>query len=282
MNCSLEGKFINNINKYKLTNRRNFSTSNKNPTSVRSAPIPVLILNSLKDENYILSFRKILKNKGGIYSFINTINGNQYIGSAKDLYIRLNEHLKNKKSNAALQKGIEKYGLDNFNFWVYEYFTYETKIISSKALTDLETNYISKFNIKNLYNFKTIATSMLGYKHTEEAILKMKKHYENKENHPMYGKNHAEESLSLISKPGILNPMYGKIHNESTKKIMSEKKNKYALGVGIFDLEGNLIEIFKNNVELAEFLNISKVTVGKYLNNNLVYNKIYRFKPIQD
>jgi group I intron endonuclease len=110
----------------------------------------------------------------------------------------------------------------------------------------------------------------------------MIKRFENKENHPMYGKTHTDEALVLISKPGILNPMYGKTHKESTKNIMSEKKNKYPLGVGIFDLEGNLKWKFKNNVELAIHLNISKVTVGKYLNNNLVYKNIYRFRPIQD
>jgi len=38
----------------------------------------------------------------------------------------------------------------------------------------------------------------------------------------------------------------------------------------------------KNNVELANHLNISKVTVGKYLNSGLVYNNLYRFKPIQE
>ena len=63
---------------------------------------------------------------------------------------------------------------------------------------------------------------------------------------------------------------------------MSEKKNKYPLGVGLFYLEGNLISKFKNNVELAKHLNISKVTVGKYLNSGLVYNKTYRSKPIQE
>jgi group I intron endonuclease len=88
----------------------------------------------------------------------------------------------------------------------------------------------------------------------------MFKRFENKENHPMYGKTHIK----------------------STKVIMSEKKNKYSLGVGIYDLDNNLINKFKNNVELANSLNISKVTVGKYLNNNLVYDKKYRFKPIQD
>lgn len=63
--------------------------------------------------------------------------------------------------------------------------------------------------------------------------------------------------------------MYGKTHSEDTKAKMSERKNKYILGVGIFDLEGNLISKYKNNVELAKHLSISKVTVGKYLNSKL-------------
>ncbi|GAA5114499.1 hypothetical protein GCM10023339_20290 [Alloalcanivorax gelatiniphagus] len=33
---------------------------------------------------------------------------------------------------------------------------------------------------------------------------------------------------------------------------MSDKRNKYPLGVGIYDLDDNLISKFKNNVELAE------------------------------
>lgn len=53
-----------------------------------------------------------------------------------------------------------------------------------------------------------------------------------------------------------------------------------ALQQGIFDLKDNLIKKFDNNVELANYLNISKVTVGKYLNNELIYKNIYRFKPV--
>jgi group I intron endonuclease len=88
------------------------------------------------------------------------------------------------------------------------------------------------------------------------------------------------ESKLKISKPGSKNPMYGIKHTEDTKAKMSEKKNKYILGVGIFDLNGNLISKFKNNVELAKHLNISKVTVGKYLNSELMYKNLYYFKPI--
>lgn len=76
----------------------------------------------------------------------------------------------------------------------------------------------------------------------------------------MYGKTHSKEILDLISKPGKLNPMYGKSHSEESKKLMAIKKNKYLKGVGILDLNDNLIKKFSNNVELANYLGISKVT----------------------
>ena len=50
------------------------------------------------------------------------VNGNQYIGSDKDLYLRLNEHLVNNKSNVALQKAFAKYGLDQFKFCMFQIF----------------------------------------------------------------------------------------------------------------------------------------------------------------
>lgn len=94
------------------------------------------------------------------------------------------------------------------------------------------------------------------------------------------GYKHTEETKLKISKPGKLNPMFGQSHSEESRVKMSKRKNKYPLGVGIFDLEGNLILKFNNNVELAKYLNISKVTVGKYLNSNIVYNNIYYFRAI--
>ena len=54
--------------------------------------------------------------------------------------------------------------------------------------------------------------------------------------------------------------------------------NKHLNGIGIYDLNNYLVKKFKNNVELAKHLNISKVTVGKYLNSGQIYNKTYYFK----
>ena len=261
-----------------ITVKRNYSTSSISSSSLSYLPVPLKVFHKLDDNNIVLSYRELLKNRAGVYCFVNTVNGKLYIGSAKDLYLRLIEHLSNKKSNIALQNAILKYGLAKFNFCVYEYFTYDSKVISHKALTDLETSYIEKYPFDSLYNFMRTATSLIGYKHTDQAKLKMLKRFKDKSNHPMYGKTHTDKVRKLISKPGELNPMFGKQHNEATKKSISDKLSKYAEGVGIYDLNDNLISKFKNNVELAKHLNMSKVTVGKYLNSGLVYDKAYRFK----
>ena len=160
-----------------------------------------------------------------------------------------------------------------------------SRIVSHKSLSMLDTSYLSKFSLKTLYNFSVIAHNNLGYKHTSCAAATRRAGL------PRCAG--LEETKLKISKPGKKNPMFGKSHNENTKAMMSEKKNKYPLGVGIFNLGGNLIQPhrgwirpcgriskFKNNVELAKHLGISKQTVGKYLNSKLVYQNTYYFKPI--
>jgi len=78
--------------------------------------------------------------------------------------------------------------------------------------------------------------------------------------------------------------MYDKKHSYLTKLKISDKMSKHPLltlyeqGVGIYDLNDNVISKFKYNIELAKHLNRSKVTVGKYLNSGLLYDKTYRFK----
>lgn len=69
--------------------------------------------------------------------------------------------------------------------------------------------------------------------------------------------------------------MFNKKHSEKTKFKISKSMSKYSLGVGIYVLNDNLILKFNNNTELAKHLNISKVTVGKYLNKGLIYKNIY-------
>ena len=107
-----------------------------------STPILIKVLHNLYNNETVITYNKILSNKAGIHCFIKTVNNKRCIGSAKDLYVRLTEHLANKKSNTTLQSSILKYALYKLDFCVYEHFTYHSKIVSNKTLTDLETSYI--------------------------------------------------------------------------------------------------------------------------------------------
>ncbi len=250
----------------------NSNNSNFNNSSKESLP---KVFNSLNNTDTVKYYINFLRNKSGIYSLYNEINGKQYIGSAKDLYLRLLEHIVGRKSNRYLQNAIKKYGLSNFTFRILEYIN---KPFTNKKLTDLETKYIGKFDFKNLYNFKSISTSMLGYKHTPEALLKMIKRFKNKINHPMYGKTHTEEAKNLIRKFGEKNPMFGKKHTETTKVLISRNMKKYPFGVGLYDLNHDLIKKYNNNAAMARDLNISRTTMGKYIKTGKVFNNLYYFK----
>ena len=117
VSCLIYSRFHNGISKQNVRSvfsRRNYSTSHSADSGACNLPLPVLTISNLNNKDCIKSYRRLLKDKGGIYSFINLENGNQYIGSAKDFYLRLNEHLGNKKSNVALQSAFTKYGLDKF------------------------------------------------------------------------------------------------------------------------------------------------------------------------
>ena len=54
--------------------------------------------------------------------------------------------------------------------------------------------------------------------------------------------------------------------------------NKYPFGVGLYDLNNNLIKKFNNNAVMAKDLKIIIITVGKYIKIGKVFNGLYYFK----
>lgn len=105
-----------------------------------------------------------MRGKSGIYSFINLIDGKQYIGSANNLYTRLLHHVKGVQSNVKLQNAMDKYGRENFIFVIYAYAPYVLPYI-----LELENKYINNFALDRLYNILQFATSSLGFKHSAET-----------------------------------------------------------------------------------------------------------------
>lgn len=103
---------------------------------------------------------------------INIYDGKRYIGSTGDLFYRLKSHknklIKNKHSNKHLQNSINKYGIDCFDFQVLKF----TQICDKHILAKYEQEYIDLFNPE--YNIQPFAYLNRGYRHTKEAIEKIR------------------------------------------------------------------------------------------------------------
>lgn len=82
-----------------------------------------------------------------IYLIVNQINGKVYVGQTNDFFRRKSEHLnKSKTFKTKLYNAIRKYGEENFEFFIMEEVTEETK--------DAKEMYYIKFfdTFKNGYN----------------------------------------------------------------------------------------------------------------------------------
>jgi len=239
--------------------------------------IPIKPLKTYKDLSNTKLLKKDLSNLGGVYGLKHIKSSKQYIGSSKNLYSRLMNHIKGRESNLRLQRSINKYDLKSFNIVIY-YFHKDPAVL----LTDIETTVISAFPSSSLFNLhlKKKANSMLGYKHNKQAIEKMKSRFVNKINHPIFGKTHDKEPLNLISKPEKFNPMFGKTQSECTKNIMSIKKSIRSLG--LYDKNDNIIEKYSNQVELANKFNVHKITVSRYIKSGKLFKGNFYIRVIKN
>lgn len=108
----------------------------------------------------------------GIYMIKNTINDKAYIGQAKDIFHRWSTHRvelnAERHANRHLQGAWRKYGAEAFVFSVVEECT-ETD------LNNREQYYIDLYDTyNNGYNMDMGGEGIIGFKHTEEEISKMR------------------------------------------------------------------------------------------------------------
>lgn len=90
----------------------------------------------------------------GIYLIerISNLNNNEpiyYIGQAKDLFNRLNEHSSN-SYNQEIDKAISKYGVTSFNFKILE--LTEDQLLKDNLEKKYINDYIEKYGESKLYN----------------------------------------------------------------------------------------------------------------------------------
>lgn len=144
----------------------------------------------------------------GIYCIENKIDGKKYIGKDSRLPKRMVFHLrelkKGKHINTYLQNSWNKYGEENFDFYIIEE-------CENKNLSEKEVFYIRYLETKspNGYNCTDGGEGMKGRKHSPETLEKMRV--------SQTGRKHSEETKKKISDSNM-----GHVLSEEAKQKISD------------------------------------------------------------
>ena len=161
---------------------------------------------------------------GYIYKITNTVTGKCYIGETiqHDYESRWRKHrnsIKYKEGCPVLKASMKKYGLDKFKFEII-------LICFDEDLLKYEREYIKKYNaqIPNGYNILPggqLGDGMLGYKHTEESIQKIKEGVKRfREANPNYFETYREKLKESMKNVNISECM------KNSKKFQNAIKEK--------------------------------------------------------
>jgi cytochrome c oxidase subunit 1 len=167
-----------------------------------------------------------LRNKSGVYLFINNITQDLYVGSSLTLSKRMTIHFyhanSEKPTKIVISRAMRKYKLENFSLGILEFCQKDIIICS-----DLEQKWIDFYKPK--YNVLKVAGSSFGFRHTIDTINKLKELLK-KEKHPKFGSITSSETKKAIS-DGIKN--FYLTHNNPAKGLKGKLSPQYGIG-GVF------------------------------------------------
>ena len=221
------------------------------------------------------------KDKAFVYRWINKLNGKEYLGSTSSAKRRLNTYYDLKtlgEVNMPIYNAILKHGHENFIFEIIEYCQPDDTI-------KREQYYLDIFDFE--YNVLANANSLAGYKHTAETLAKFK----GRQN--LTGYKHSQETIDNLREINT-----AKVHSEEAKEemrnawikrklksgslelaletIQSKTKKKGKIVV-VTNIETNISTEYESISETATVLNLTRVTLRKYIKNKEIFNML---KPL--
>lgn len=230
--------------------------------------------------------------EGYIYIILNKVNNKFYLGSTNNPHKRKLRHFRelsnNKHHSILLQRAINKYGIDNFEFILIE-----TNVNYVKR----EQYLLDTIDLKESYNVSITASGgdfISNHPNRDEIIKISTEHLRNAPKpEPRFGKDNpnwkggskkcscgkdiqksAKTCLECKPISGENNPFYGKKHSEETKELIRSKRlgtynGNQALEVCIDGV------VYKSLSTAAKHLGVVTATISNRLKNDKFKNYNY-------
>jgi group I intron endonuclease len=211
-------------------------------------------------------------NQSGIYRWVNNLNGKTYVGSAINLSKRLGSYFNEKELNRnprPIQDALLKYGHQNFTLEILEY-------CSKAKLLEREQFYLDLL-IPD-YNILKYAYSLLGFKHSEETLEKLKTRIVSLEHKEILSSIHKGKLVSeeTRNKLAVATASYRKNNPLTTEALANITAKTLAReGVSVLNTQTNEIKEFSNQTEAGEFLGVTRQAIYNAVKRGSLINGIY-------
>jgi len=218
-----------------------------------SSSVPIrTYLNPDKEKESIIN-----ENKGrtGIYRWVCLETGKSYIGSSIKLNVRFKQyfnynHISNPKRNMRIYRALLKYGYAGFRLEILEY-------CSPKDLIAREQFYFDSLNPE--YNILKVAGSFQGYRHSEATKKLISVALKNTK---------VSEFTRELKRKALLGKAFDK-----ARIAKMRLSNTFRKPVIITNMETGEVLEFASLTDAGKYIGISRISVAKYLSNNLTYDK---------
>jgi len=201
---------------------------------------------------------------------VNNLNGKTYVGSAINLSKRLGSYFNEKELNKnprPIQDALLKYGHLNFTLEILEY-------CSKAKLLEREQFYLDLL-IPD-YNILKYAYSLLGFKHSEETLEKLKTRIVSPEHKEILSSIHKGKLVSeeTRNKLAAATASYRK-NNPLTTEALANITAKTLAREGVLNTQTNEIKEFSNQTEGGEFLGVTRQAIYNAVKRGSLINGIY-------
>lgn len=214
------------------------------------------------------------KDQSGIYRWVNNLNGKTYVGSGANLAKRLGSYYNKPELNRnsrPIKDALLKYGHTNFTLEILEY-------CPKAKLLEREQFYLDL--LVPDYNILKYAYSLLGFKHSQESIEKLKAKIISPEHKEILSSIHkgklvSEETRNKLAAATASYRKNNPLTPEALANIRAKTIAREGVTVSVLNTQTNEAKEFTNQTEAGEFLGVTRQAVYNAIKRGSVINGIY-------